>query len=111
MARTMGLVVAIAGLILGAAAGTGGQEPVVVEMRDFAFFPRDMIVTAGATVRWVNFDDAPHQIAMTARAPGSSGLIAPGNDYAFTFNQPGQFVYRCGVHPTMLGVVIVGASD
>ena len=45
--------------------------------------------------------------AMTGSRPGSSGLIEPGKDYTFTFNEPGQFTYRCGVHPTMLGVIVV----
>lgn len=105
--RTMRLIAAMAAIILGGAAVLVAQQPVVVEMRDFAFFPRDTAITAGSTVQWVNFDEAPHSIAMTARAPGSSALIEPGKDYAFTFTQTGQFVYRCGVHPTMLGVVVV----
>lgn len=86
-----------------------GQESVMVEARNFAFSPRDAVVTVGTPVQWVNLDDAPHQIAMTGNQPGSSGLIEPGKAYAFTFLEPGQFTYRCGVHPTMLGVVLVKA--
>lgn len=107
--RATCLLAVITVIVFGSTAATLAQEPTVVEIRDFAFFPRDTIVTAGTTVRWINFDEAPHQIAMAARAPGSSGLIEPGRDYAFTFTQPGQFVYRCAVHPTMLGVLSVNA--
>jgi plastocyanin len=102
--------IVVAAMIIGIGLATVQAQPAVtVEMRDFSFSPRDTVVSAGTTVRWVNFDDAPHQIAMTARAPGSSGLIAPGGDYTFAFMQPGQFVYRCAVHPTMLGILTVTA--
>lgn len=93
-------------LVLGVAA-TPAQQQVTVEMRDFSFSPRDMVVATGSGVRWVNLDDAPHQIAMAGGRPGSSGLIDPGKEYAFTFRETGQFMYRCAVHPTMLGVIAV----
>jgi len=81
-----------------------------VEIREFAFWPRDTVITAGTPVQWMNFDDAPHQIVLTGGRPGSSSPIEPGNEYAFTFNEPGQFTYRCGVHPSMLGVIVVQGS-
>ncbi len=86
---------------------TSAQQPVTVEMRDYSFSPRDTTVTSGSTVRWVNLDEAPHQIAMASGRPGSSGLIDPGKEYAFTFREAGLFSYRCAVHPTMLGVIVV----
>ena len=105
--RTFIVGALLAGVILGTGAAAAAQQAVTVDIREFAFWPRDTVVGVGIAVRWTNFDDTPHQIAMTGSRPGSSGLIEPGKDYTFTFNEPGQFTYRCGVHPTMLGVIVV----
>jgi len=94
-------------MILSTGAVVTAQQAVTVEIREFAFWPRDTVITAGTPVQWMNFDDAPHQIVLTGGRPGSSSLIEPGKDYVFTFKEPGQFTYRCGVHPTMLGVLVV----
>jgi plastocyanin len=104
------LVLALAvGLVMGALSlRLAAQEPITVEMRDFSFWPRDTRVLAGTPVRWINLDDAPHAIAMQGGKPGSSpGLIDPGKSHTFAFREAGRFVYRCGVHPTMLGEIIV----
>ncbi|MGH2349137.1 MAG: cupredoxin domain-containing protein [bacterium] len=91
-------------------AGAQGQQvtTATVAMRDFSFEPHEVSIAAGTAVRWVNEDQAPHQIAMEGGRPGSSREIAPGQSHTFTFQQPGTYTYRCGIHPTMLGVVIVG---
>ncbi|HET9476282.1 MAG TPA: hypothetical protein VFP63_02210, partial [Dehalococcoidia bacterium] len=36
------------------------SDRVIVEIKGFDFVPRDLTVSAGATVTWVNRDDAPH---------------------------------------------------
>ncbi len=105
--RTLVAGALLTGVILGTGAAATAQEPVTVEIREFAFWPRDTVITAGTAMHWVNFDDAPHQIAMTGGRPGSSSPIEPGKDYTFTFKEPGQFTYRCGIHPTMMGVLVV----
>jgi DNA-binding response OmpR family regulator len=38
-----------------------------------------------------------------------SGPIAPGKEFTFAFTQAGRFVYRCAIHPTMLGTITVQA--
>ncbi|MGH2376426.1 MAG: plastocyanin/azurin family copper-binding protein [bacterium] len=87
------------------------QPPVTVDMREFAFEPRDVLVTPGTAVRWVNRDDFPHSVVMEGGRPGSSrGTIPPGGEHTFVFRDPGRFVYRCSVHPTMLGEITVGGQ-
>ncbi len=105
--RTAVTAALLAALTLGTGVAATAQQPVTVEMRDFAFAPRDTIVPTGTAVRWVNLDETPHQIAMTGGRPGSSAPIDPGKEYAFTFRDTGQFPYRCAIHPTMLGVIVV----
>lgn len=97
----LGTVLLLAGPLL------AQQQVVIVDIRDFAFEPRDTRILVDTAVRWINHDDSPHSIAMEGGRPGSSGLIAPMSDYTFTFRDAGMFTYRCAVHPTMLGVLIV----
>lgn len=86
------------------------QPAITVDMRNFAFEPRDVGVMAGAAVRWVNRDDTPHSVVMEGGRPGSSrGTIPPGAEHIFVFRESGRYVYRCGVHPTMLGELTVSA--
>lgn len=107
----LGLTVLILSNFLSAAPRIAGQETgPTVEMRDFAFTPRDVTVTAGTTVRWVNVDDSPHAVAMEGGKPGSSQVIQPGQSHSFVFREPGTYTYRCGIHPTMLGEITVQGS-
>ncbi len=83
------------------------QEAVGVDIRDFSFEPHTAAVSAGTAIRWVNRDDIPHQILMEGGRPGSSGTLAPGASHTFVFQEAGRFTYRCGIHPTMLGEIVV----
>jgi plastocyanin len=98
------LVVAIGSVQLGA------QQPpmVTIEIQDFSFQPRDVQVPVGAAIRWLNRDrESPHTVTAEDGKAITSSLIDPGKEFTFVFNQPGQITYRCSVHPTMLGVIVV----
>ncbi len=80
------------------------QEPQVsegstvdVDMRSFAFSPRDIVVHAGTTVRWTNFDSASHS---TTSDDGvwDSGLFGQGENFSFAFETPGVYLYHCTAH-------------
>jgi plastocyanin len=107
----MRIVLGVAMVVCAAAAlgapYTAAQEAVGIDIRDFAFEPRTMGVGTGMAVRWLNRDDVPHNVTMLNRQPGSSGTIGPGATHTFTFRAAGRFTYRCAVHPTMLGEVVV----
>jgi plastocyanin len=102
-----GVVVAVCVSVMFSAPYTAAQEGVGIDIRDFAFEPRTVGVGAGMTVRWTNRDDVPHNVTMLNRQPGSSGLLGQGASHAFTFRTAGRFTYRCAVHPTMLGEIVV----
>lgn len=103
-----GLLLAVAAALLAIVSPGRAQEAVTVHMIEFSFQPREQVINADTPIRWVNRDAFPHAIAMQGGRPGSSpGLIDAGKDYTFVFREAGRFVYRCGVHPTMLGAVIV----
>lgn len=91
-------------------ARSAAQE-VRVEMRNIAFNPRTVTVSAGMTVIWVNQDAFAHTVTAD---DGSfdSGLIPPGGAFRFTFQRPGTYPYYCVPHGGpggvgMAGVVVV----
>jgi plastocyanin len=89
------------------------QDPVVaasnrvtVEIRDFDFVPRDLTVSAGTEVTWVNLDSAPHDATETSGAWATTRL---NQDQRATlqFDDPGRFEYRCSIHTDMTAKVTV----
>lgn len=84
-----------------AAAGTDQ-----VEIVDFAFDPVDVTVAAGTTVTWTNQDEAAHSISDSALDFESEDM-AQGDTYEFTYEDPGEYPYVCGIHNYMKGTVTV----
>lgn len=95
---------------------------------DEGFAPQTLTVQVGTTVTWMNESSGEMWPATTAHPthtvyPGSSiskcGTaeeettfdacrgIAPGGDYAFTFNEVGDWKYHDHLNPTRFGSVVV----
>ena len=75
-------------------------------LRNRAFMPDELDVTAGTTVTWVNTDSTTH--TSTSNASGwNSGNIAPGSSFSLAFQNAGTFQYHCAIHPGMVGTVVV----
>jgi plastocyanin len=61
-----------------------------------------------------NLDGQPHNIAIYADSSASRSLFVGANvtnaaqTYALPALDPGQYVFRCDVHPSMTGTVQVG---
>ncbi|MGH2534578.1 MAG: ScyD/ScyE family protein [Thermomicrobiales bacterium] len=76
---------------------------VTVRIVDFAFDPADLTVPVGTNVTWVN--DGPTDHTAVAFDGGAkvwdSDILAAGDEYDFTFDQPGSYDYLCGLHPEM----------
>jgi len=83
--------------------------PVQVNIRDFAFEPGLILITAGTTVRWTNLDATPHTVTGDTGV-FDSGTLQNGDSFEFTFDQPGAYDYSCSFHPAMTGRVVVVAS-
>ena len=83
---------------------------VVVAIRNFAFVPDSIAVPAGATVTWVNCEDAgtePHTTTADDGTTWASPELAPGQRYTRTFPAAGTFPYHCEPHPFMQAKVVV----
>ena len=76
-----------------------------IRIKDFSFIPSETIVDVGTTVTWMNEDSAPHTI--DASGEFKSETLNNGESYSFTFTKTGDYVYRCGIHPSMKGKVKV----
>ena len=82
----------------------------IVAIRNFAFHPDSLTVPTGATVTWVNCEDAgqePHTTTSSSAVWASPNLLS-GDRYSHTFGGgAGTFDYSCTIHPTMLGKIVV----
>jgi plastocyanin len=88
--------------------GTAGPPPVKVSVENYAFEPKELVVTAGATVTWVNADDVPHTVTSTASPPlFDSKTLDAGGTFSFEFKAAGTYEYFCKLHPYMTGKVVV----
>ena len=68
-----------------------------VTIADFAFAPGDITVSAGTTVTWVNEDGAPHTVTADDGS-FNSGNLNTGDEFSFTFDEPGTYAYYCEYH-------------
>ena len=87
-----------------------GPAPVTVWIDNFAFNAQTVTVAAGATVTWINEDDAPHTVVADDGKTFRSKVLDTGEKFSFTFAAPGTWGYFCSVHPHMTGKVVVKAS-
>jgi plastocyanin len=68
-----------------------------VEIEDFKFNPQILVIQPGTTVKFANKDEAPHT-ATSDTGIFDSGLLAKGEEFYFTFTEPGTYPYYCIPH-------------
>jgi len=120
-AAVLGTVIAIAcgaGLV---SCGSGAGPTVRVAIignplgePDSLYRPANITVRVGATVTWLDKDDAEHTVTPDLDYPGWSGgssILRHGQAYTYTFNKVGAYEYHCMVHANMLGTVTVLAAE
>lgn len=86
--------------------------PDTVDLRGILFRPDTIEIDAGTTVTFDNVDPVRHTVtAGTPSDPGGERFdvdLAAGDTTTVTFDEPGEVVYFCRVHPqTMQGTVSV----
>jgi plastocyanin len=77
-----------------------------VDIRNFAFDPAEVHVSAGSTVTWTNQDQLAHT-ATASDGTFDTGSLNQGDSGSVTFDDPGTFDYECAIHPSMQGRVVV----
>ena len=79
-----------------------------VDVVDNKYEPPVIGIRKGATVTWRFKGKVPHTVTSTpdAAVKFDSGVRTSG-EFSYTFDAAGSYVYRCLVHPTMVGSVVV----
>jgi plastocyanin len=71
-----------------------------------AFGANPLNVPVGATVVWQNNDNTSHDPTANNGA-FNLAAIRSGGQGSFTFSSAGTFPYHCGIHPNMMGTIVV----
>lgn len=77
-----------------------------IGMNGLAYTTPHVEVAAGTIVTWTNNEDIEHDVLFIDGTPGSP-LLAQGERWSTTFNQPGSYQYLCSRHPFMVGKITV----
>lgn len=106
MRRTHALIAPGLALVLLCIRVAAGQNLAITEVDivDFAFQPNEGVSSVGSSVTWTNRGNAPHTVTFDS-GQGSSGTLAPGESFTFTFPSTGRYSYHCTIHPSMTGYV------
>jgi plastocyanin len=112
-ARLMPARAVVAAILLGPLAGAllafgavAASEADGVTIDNFTFGPAELTIAVGTTVKWVNHDDIPHTVVDKNKAFRSKALDTD-DSFSYTFASAGTFDYFCGLHPHMVGKIIV----
>ena len=101
-------ILSMAALLLFAPA-VSAQDDMTVSIQDFSFSPAQITVAPGTTVTWTNEGPSPHT---TTADDGTwdSGTMEQGEDFSFTFDEPGTYTYHCSIHPDMTATIKVSGG-
>jgi len=91
------------------APAVSAQDEMTVSIQDFSFSPAQITVAPGTTVNWTNEGPSPHT---TTADDGTwdSGTMEQGEDFSFTFDEPGTYTYHCSIHPDMTATIKVSGG-
>lgn len=82
------------------------QSEQTVVIKDFAFTPQTLRVKVGTTVTWINSDSVAHS-AVSDNGMFDTKLLASGEKGSYTFTKAGTYTYKCNIHPSMTGTIVV----
>jgi plastocyanin len=77
-----------------------------IQMKSFAFNPKEVTVKAGTKVTWTNMDSAGHDVKAADGSWGSDTLNN-GQTYSKVFDKEGTYPYVCTFHSGMAGTIVV----
>jgi len=88
-------------------AATASAATGAITIKDFAFEPATLTISAGSKVVWTNRDEEPHLIVSADGQFHKSLALDTDDSYAAVFAKPGTYTYFCSIHPHMVGKIIV----
>ncbi|TVY07092.1 multicopper oxidase domain-containing protein [Paenibacillus cremeus] len=78
----------------------------LVEINASAFSEKELHIQKGTKVTWVNRDSQIHTV-IDLKSRFRSGNLVKGDQFSYTFEEAGTYIYYCSTHPSMEGKVIV----
>lgn len=95
-------------LLAGGLAVPAAADTVEVVIQSYRFTPGEVTIRAGDVVRWVSREKrASHSVFFEAEGLPESERLFMDESWERRFAAPGDYPYRCGPHPEMVGVVHV----
>ncbi len=76
-----------------------------VAIQGFSFAPHVLEISAGDTVVFQNFDNAPHT-ATSLDGAFDTGTLGTAERTEVIVETAGSFEYRCQFHPSMKGIIV-----
>jgi len=104
--RRVLIAVGAAAVSLVAAVGPVGGATVAVGVADFSFTPAKVTAAQGGAAQW-NFKGPSTHTATALMGLFNSGFKSSGTSYSFAFVAAGKYPYRCSIHSSMTGMVVV----
>jgi plastocyanin len=99
------------------------QEHIVEIVNPHDYDPDEIRIVVGDTVTWVNNSDMAHtatadpELARNEESvqlpdgaePWDSGTLEPGEEFSYTFDVPGEYIYFCIPHEVLgqIGTILV----
>jgi plastocyanin len=109
----VGLALAIAQVSTSTAVAQEAPQA-TVDIVQYQFKPKELIVEPGTVVTWTNLDAVSHTVTDDGRT-WDSDLFSTGEQFSMTFDTPGTYGYFCVPHGSpgsgMIGTVVVVAPD
>jgi len=82
-----------------------------IEIKKFKFTPAEITIEKGDSIRWTNKEKRQyHSVWFEQLGEPEPDYFFPDEFYERTFDETGDFPYRCGPHPKMTGIVHVTPS-
>jgi plastocyanin len=96
--------------LIGACGGGGSKTPAAtngptVILKNLSFQPDTLQVKVGDTVTWKWGESVAHNVTF----PSFHSKTMTSGTYTHTFTAAGTFDYKCTIHPTMNGKLVVAA--
>jgi plastocyanin len=107
--QTVAALAATVLFLLNGASSIRAADPVVIEIRGFAYLPENPKINPGDVVIWINRDIVPHTVT-AEDGNWDSGSIEAGGEWRMTVGQDTTGSYFCRFHPSMTGSLAIGAG-
>jgi plastocyanin len=100
------LIIVVAAMLALAVPAGSFAATTTVKILGTAFAPKSLTVESGDTVKWVNADNASHQI-VADNGTFASPTLTQNESYSFTFKVAGTFAYHDALRPATKGTITV----